>query len=496
MLFSRLIKCGTRLALALIIGLATVGSLPVPAQAQSAVVNLELGSEEATSWNIDKIEPGDSGTKTVELHNAGSRKGSVTIWISDIEEVDYGGDGAVLDHYLVFNLSCDRLSTNMTFPSTIRELPQSASDANYVEIGRLNHGQTITLTWHWEFLELGEAQNEAQGDCLSFTINYLLEELPPDDGGEGDSEPRYRILNVDILGKVTKCKVSSSGKLLYSYLAADPDNKHKMELDKGTKVTCATGKVPRKIEMRICEESLSRPDGTAIIGPAYDLIGYIYDSVSCSVIFNQPARLTLCYDPSWLPENTSLIIIASYDTVQGWRELAPSTGSVTELEEVSASINHTSTFVILAKLAPSLTLPPPLLPCHFVVSNLTVKPSLRAIWQPITFMTRIGASVTISANIANDGGQQGTYIVELKINGNIVDIKEVTLEAGQNQQVSFTLSGMDYGQYKVQVAGLSSEFTVSRTINWWLITGIIVAIGLITRGVIWGRRKKKAIQNE
>ncbi|GAI30752.1 unnamed protein product, partial [marine sediment metagenome] len=71
----------------------------------------------------------------------------------------------------------------------------------------------------------------------------------------------------------------------------------------------------------------------------------------------------------------------------------------------------------------------------------------------------------------------GIYIVELKINGETVDSKEVTLGAGQSQRVSFTLSGMDYGRYEVEVAGLSGEFTASRIINWWLIIGIIAAIG-------------------
>jgi len=50
---------------------------------------------------------------------------------------------------------------------------------------------------------------------------------------------------------------------------------------------------------------------------------------------------------------------------------------------------------------------------------------------------------------------------------------------------------MDYGQYQVEVAGLSGEFTVSRTINWWLIIGIIVAIGLIAWGVNLGQEEKK-----
>jgi len=46
--------------------------------------------------------------------------------------------------------------------------------------------------------------------------------------------------------------------------------------------------------------------------------------------------------------------------------------------------------------------------------------------------------------------------------------------------VSFTLSGMDYGHYDVEVAGLRDDFTVSGTINWWLIIAIIIGIGFIT----------------
>jgi hypothetical protein len=55
---------------------------------------------------------------------------------------------------------------------------------------------------------------------------------------------------------------------------------------------------------------------------------------------------------------------------------------------------------------------------------------------------------------------------------------------------------MDYRQYQVEIAGLSGEFTVSRSIAWWLILGIIVAVGLITWGAIWGRKRWKAPQSE
>ena len=70
----------------------------------------------------------------------------------------------------------------------------------------------------------------------------------------------------------------------------------------------------------------------------------------------------------------------------------------------------------------------------------------------------------------------------------------MTLAAGQSQQVSFTLSGMDYGQYEAEVAGLSGEFTVSQTIDGWSIFDIIAAVGLITWGAIWGIRRRKPAQ--
>jgi hypothetical protein len=84
----------------------------------------------------------------------------------------------------------------------------------------------------------------------------------------------------------------------------------------------------------------------------------------------------------------------------------------------------------------------------------------------------------------------------LKLNGQTVDTKTVTIGAGQSKQVSFTQSGLDYGPYDVEVAGLTGDFTASRTIAWWLIILIIVAVGLIIWGVVWGRRRRRKAQQE
>ena len=507
-MLSKAVTCGVRLALALTMGLALLSFLVIPAQAQSPAIDLVIGGEEATSWNISDIKLGDSGTKIVRLHNAGSKAGFVTIWISDIvssegtnpesETGDTTEPGELVD-YLVFHLSCSRLDSNTSLPATLYELPQSSSGSRYVEIERLYAGETLALIWQWEFLETGGPQNDAQGDSLSFTINYLLEELPSGGGGGGgggggDWAPTYQWLEIDILGNVILVKVSSSGKLLDSYVATDPDNKHKLELNKGTKITCTSGRIPRRIEMKVREEAVSTPIDMEIIGPAFELTGYTKDSVPCSVAFDQPAKLILSYNSSWLPQNTSSVFVASYDADQDWKELKLAPGGAAEVGEITALISHTSTFAILAKLEPS-SLPPSPLPAHFVATDLSIVPSQEQIWESITFVTRTGGSVTITANMANDGGCEGTHIVELKINGEIVDTREVTIEAGQEQWVSFTLSGMDYGQHKVEVAGMSGEFTVSRSITWLLIIGVIAAIGLIAWGVVWARKKRVA-QNE
>jgi flagellar biosynthesis/type III secretory pathway M-ring protein FliF/YscJ len=160
---------------------------------------------------------------------------------------------------------------------------------------------------------------------------------------------------------------------------------------------------------------------------------------------------------------------------------------------ISAPLRHFTIFAVLAEFAPPS--PPP--PAHFVASGLSIETSVEKIWETVTFVTKTGESVTITASLANDGGQEGTYTVVLKLDGETVDTEIVTLGAGQSQPVSFTVSGLDYGQHEVEVAGLSDEFTTSRTITWWLIIVIIVAIGLIVWGVVWWRRRRRrAAQRE
>ena len=172
-----------KVALALTMLVAIVGFPSAPIQPQEPI-RLVLGGEGSTSWDIGNIKPGDSGYKTVELYNDSDIDGEIIIWISDtvsgegMDSESETGDTAEpgeLSEFLLFNGSCSRLDTNLSLPVTINVLPQSASDPHYMKIVPFHARETIIITWEWVFAKNGQPQNSAQGDSLSFTINYLLE---------------------------------------------------------------------------------------------------------------------------------------------------------------------------------------------------------------------------------------------------------------------------------------------------------------------------------
>jgi len=484
-----------RLFLAVIIGVVMLGSLPAPVQAQEEPIDLELDGGEATIWSIGNILPCDSGVETVTLHNAGTEDGYVAIWISDIDsgeglnpepETDTGGEGELDDH-LMFDLSASGLSTNFSLPATINNFPQSVDDPGYIWINPLNAGDTVTLDWEWELP--CETGNDAQGDTVSFTINYFLGELPPPStptprlgGGGGGGGGGECYLIIDMLGKISKVRVGCCGnRTLESCMAFDPDELHFLEIQRNTEIICGDcegcGSCPEIIVMSLAEEAPPAPDGMAIVGPVYDFTGYRDKQrreVCYPVTFNSPITVLLSYDPDALPEGAFSPVIAYYDTGLGlWVELAPDTGRVAEVGKVTGLADYfKSPFAVLVEVPPLPSPPPPVpvpAPANFVVSNLNVAPP----------EIEVGENVAITINVVNDGGQEGAYLVELKINGETVDSKKVTLGAGQSEQVRFTVSGTEPGQYEVVVSGLGGEFTVLRTISWWLIGGIIAVLILL-----------------
>ncbi len=304
-------------------------------------------------------------------------------------------------------------------------------------------------------------------------------------GGNGCCCP-LKTLTVDWEGNNTTKPLYTNDRLAVDLLGPSSDLSHSLLLEQGTHAPTVDGTTHYLIVIRALDDIPPPPENNVVL--------MAFNITPVGAEFDRDIVLTLGLDESQLPTNAQNISMAYYDDVnEVWKTLDFEAGGPSGVAELtlSASINHFSIYGILAELAPP---PPP--PAHFVATGPTITTSERKIWEHITFVTKTGESVTITATIANDGGQEGPYTVVLKLNGQTVDTKTVTIGAGESKQVSFTQSGLDYGQYDVEVAGLSGDFTTSRTINWWLIIGIIVAIGLIIWGVVWGRRRRRKAQQE
>ena len=112
-------------------------------------------------------------------------------------------------------------------------------------------------------------------------------------------------------------------------------------------------------------------------------------------------------------------------------------------------------------------------PAAFTVSALSISP----------IEVDIEENVTISAQITNTGDLTGSYKVTFRIDGALMETRDVTVAGGTSQILTFTTTENTAGTYIVTVNGKSDTFTVKpppKVINWWLIAatiaGVILAI--------------------
>jgi uncharacterized repeat protein (TIGR01451 family) len=343
-------------------------------------------------------------------------------------------------------------------------------------VARIDSGASGTLT---NVVNATGTPPEGEDVIDSDSANVVVIVPPPPVSGGSCPDTKY--LTVDWEGNNTTEPLYSNDKLAVDLLGPSPDSSDNLFLERGTQAPVVGERTYYLIIVRELEDIPPLPENYQAI--------VVINVTPADAEFNRDIFLTLGLNQTELPANILNLTMVYYDDVnEVWETLDYEAGGPNGVAELtlSAPINHFSIYAVLAEVAP----PPP--PAHFVPSGLSIVPSV----EKTIFVTKTGETVTITANVANDGGQSGTYTAVLKLNGETVDTKTVTLGAGQSQQVSFTQSGLDYGQYEVEVAGLTDTFTVSRTITWWLIILIIVAIGLIIWGVVWGRRRRRKAQQE
>ncbi|MFC1986240.1 hypothetical protein ACFLWC_04530 [Chloroflexota bacterium] len=158
-------------------------------------------------------------------------------------------------------------------------------------------------------------------------------------------------------------------------------------------------------------------------------------------------------------------------------------GGGTEKIAFATSQDTTGTYVVNVNglsgtftVKPAASPPPPLppTPAVFNTNALTISPD----------SVDIGEEVTITVLITNTGNLTGNYEVVLKINNVTAATKELTIEGGGDERVTFTTIQDTAGTYSIDVNGLLGTFAVKPAapltphkpaINWWLVGGIITS---------------------
>jgi PKD repeat protein len=334
-------------------------------------------------------------------------------------------------------------------------------------------GGAITVTW------------TVTSNCeepVSATATFTVVPPPPQPPAGGGGCPcRCGSLTVDWEGSYTTKPLYTNDKLAVDLLGPSPDLASSLFLERATHAPVVGGTTYYLITITHLDQYPALPQNTEAI--------VVYNVTPTGAVFDKDLLLTLGLTDAQLPAAGNVTMDYYDDVNHIWVPLNFEAGGGNGVAALtlSAPITHFSIYGVLAQ-APDA----PVQPAHFVSSGLNIETGVQKIWAPVTFVTRTGQSVTITANVFNDGYQQGTFTAALKLNGQTVDTKTITLAAGKSTQVKFTESGLAYGQYEVEVAGLTGQFTTSRIITWWLIAVIVVGIGLIIWGIVWGRRRRRA----
>ncbi len=224
-------------------------------------------------------------------------------------------------------------------------------------------------------------------------------------------------------------------------------------------------------------------------------IGLVYDFGPDGATFSPAATLEYTYDPANIPEGIAeeKLVIAWWDVnASEWVML----DSVVDPEAntITAPVSHFTAFCTLAYTRPAA----------FTTTGLSISPT----------EVDINENVTISVSVTNTGDLAGSYEVTLKIDTVVEASKEITVNAGASEKVTFTTVKDVAKTYSVDVNGLSGSFTVKEkpappppppppapppplppppVVNWSLIWGIIG--GVVVVGVIIflvARKKRRA----
>jgi len=210
--------------------------------------------------------------------------------------------------------------------------------------------------------------------------------------------------------------------------------KAKIFVEKGTKVMSKRGSILSSI---VIEKLVEAPDADANM----EIIGSAYDIGPNGAQFDPPVLLTIEYNEDTIPEGfsgNSLYIAAWNEENQEWERTECIVD--TEADSINTLLDHFSIYTIMVNTRPA----------DFELSELTITP----------VEASIGEDVTVSVLVTNIGDLTGNYEVSLTIDNAVVQTKEVTVEGGSSETISFSVTPDTVGEHIVNISDLLGKFEV------------------------------------
>ena len=303
--------------------------------------------------------------------------------------------------------------------------PSDAPDGVYELVAKLDRvsldGWNITSLIPGSYRRFGVA-----------SIRCAAEDVPP---VPPEPEPEPGVLRVAVLGHVFRPSLDADGILLEDVAEDLIEGQVSLTIRSGTRCEDSSGEPLTYLSLAEDPRPPAYADGVIIAALSAQPSG---------AQFSPAIEIGIQYNLDALPGTVDVagLVVAWYDRQTGaWMEL--DTTVDTQRRIAYADVSHFSSIALLGPTGEPG-------PARFEVRSLTVSST------KVSPLTRVLANVTV----VNTGGSEGDYHLVMKVNGESSHTQDLSLGPRESRTVQFVLARSKPGVYRVEVGGLTAEFTV------------------------------------
>ena len=380
------------------LGIILAGLVAFPKPALALDVGSYFSLSYSTSFDRTTLHPGESVSATITgtatcVADLPLPVSAATVTGRIVAQNTASGESIVVNASYTVNISSfpRKAGESVTAGCTVLlQFPVSAKPGQYDILGELIDARVKAVLWFSVASYLPASE--------TFGALTLIPPTPDTPG------------TTDLVGRIDE-----HGVILENITASSADNSCTLTLVKGTIALDAGKSYLQELRIAPLEQAPVLPSGLSAVALPYALTPE-------NATFNPSATITIRYDAWQIPPGVSEgdLFIAYQDKSSGkWIELEDCTVDA-KAHTISARISHFSLYGVIAHTAAA----------SFTVSSLVITPA----------ETFAGQTVSISTTVSNSGDFSGSYVVNLTVDYELKQTRQVTLAGKSSQQVTFNLT--------------------------------------------------------